>query len=331
MTNSTVGEKIRIMRDEFKMPKSKLAAKSGVSENSIYRWEKGMNIPGKYQLYKIAEVFDVPPNWFLLDVEEPFTPNTSTVGERIMFVRESNKISQSEFANKIGVTKNTVYRWEKGHNPPFESNLKKIAETFGVPIDWFLQDMEIEAFETVTKVEIGCATNDDSILPKKFSVIGERIKLVRECKKMSQLEFADKIGVYKNTIHNWEKGLCTPSKHQLNIISKTFDVPLAWLLLDIEHKQVNLKTSTIDKHPHFETAEEVVELEESSIPESKSKEVIVAKKKEAETSVVTLKKRIDSETKYILDLFTTLSATRQGRLLGYLDALCREEAIRKRD
>lgn len=50
-------------------------------------------------------------------------------------LREERGWTQLELAVKVGVTPSTVWSWEKGRYEPRASQLRAIAETFGVSMD----------------------------------------------------------------------------------------------------------------------------------------------------------------------------------------------------
>jgi transcriptional regulator with XRE-family HTH domain len=59
-------------------------------------------------------------------------------GQRLKFLREEKKITQDELAAKIGVGRPTIAGYEtKGKQPSFEI-LEKLADYFGVSIDYLL-------------------------------------------------------------------------------------------------------------------------------------------------------------------------------------------------
>jgi len=58
--------------------------------------------------------------------------------------------------------------------------------------------------------------------------IGERIKTIRG--KMSQKDFAARIGVGQRSIHDWEAGKASPGARALAAIHKVFNVNVHWLL-----------------------------------------------------------------------------------------------------
>jgi len=50
--------------------------------------------------------------------------------------------TQTEFAEKIGVTQNTVCNWENGKSEPDLSQLRKISELSGIPMDFIFVKRE---------------------------------------------------------------------------------------------------------------------------------------------------------------------------------------------
>lgn len=56
----------------------------------------------------------------------------------ILNVRRDNKLTQEQFAEKIGVTRQAVSRWEMGISVPNINTITLISEKFGVSIDVML-------------------------------------------------------------------------------------------------------------------------------------------------------------------------------------------------
>ena len=57
---------------------------------------------------------------------------------RIKELREDKKISQTTLANSVGTSQRNIGRWENGENEPTYSQLVKIADYFGVTIDYLV-------------------------------------------------------------------------------------------------------------------------------------------------------------------------------------------------
>lgn len=59
--------------------------------------------------------------------------------------------------------------------------------------------------------------------------MNERIKKLRKALDLTQQEFADKIGMKRNTVANYETNRNEPSNSVITLICKTFDVSETWL------------------------------------------------------------------------------------------------------
>ncbi|MBP3232091.1 helix-turn-helix transcriptional regulator [Anaerovibrio sp.] len=59
-------------------------------------------------------------------------------GERLRTLREHQEMSQLEVAKKLDIMQNTYSRYERGIREPDYATLKKIANFFGVSIDYLL-------------------------------------------------------------------------------------------------------------------------------------------------------------------------------------------------
>ena len=55
--------------------------------------------------------------------------------EIIRNLRTEKGLSRKEVAEKVGVTVQTVYRWENGMSFPNDASLKRLSDLFGVSVD----------------------------------------------------------------------------------------------------------------------------------------------------------------------------------------------------
>jgi transcriptional regulator with XRE-family HTH domain len=58
------------------------------------------------------------------------------VNNRIYKIREDQKISQEEFANRLGVTKSAISGYETGRRTPTEQMIKSICREFCIEEKW---------------------------------------------------------------------------------------------------------------------------------------------------------------------------------------------------
>lgn len=57
---------------------------------------------------------------------------------RIKELRKQARLSQQTLADQIGVFRNTISNWETGYSQISLENAKKVAEYFGVTIEYLL-------------------------------------------------------------------------------------------------------------------------------------------------------------------------------------------------
>ena len=69
--------------------------------------------------------------------------NGFDLGKRILDLRTKKEMSQNELAEKTETTRTTVSKWENGSSEPGATQLKKIAEVFGVSIDYLCGNANI--------------------------------------------------------------------------------------------------------------------------------------------------------------------------------------------
>ena len=62
------------------------------------------------------------------------------LNEKIWVCRKQAGLSQEALAEKIGVSRQAISKWETGEAAPEISKLPLLARTFGVTVDWLLDD-----------------------------------------------------------------------------------------------------------------------------------------------------------------------------------------------
>ena len=108
------------------------------------------------------------------------------IGENIATLRKINKLSQEEFAEKIGVTRQSISKWEKGDSVPDLESCVLIAKCFNVSIDDLVNYSEEK--------------NGLPIPPKGKHIfgmvtVGERgqVVLPKKCREIFRIKPGDKI------------------------------------------------------------------------------------------------------------------------------------------
>jgi transcriptional regulator with XRE-family HTH domain len=61
-----------------------------------------------------------------------------SINERITALRKQHKLSQTELAKRIGVSRTIIGNYERGENTPSIDNVIKLAQAFDVSVDFLL-------------------------------------------------------------------------------------------------------------------------------------------------------------------------------------------------
>ncbi len=64
--------------------------------------------------------------------------------EKIYYCRKKSGMSQETLAEKIGVSRQAISKWETGDAVPELSKLKSLCDIFGVTADWMISEDEPE-------------------------------------------------------------------------------------------------------------------------------------------------------------------------------------------
>jgi len=73
------------------------------------------------------------------------------LNEKIVYCRKRAGLSQEALAEKIGVSRQAVSKWETGDAEPEINKLKMLCTAFGVSADWLLSEEEPQAEYTYNK------------------------------------------------------------------------------------------------------------------------------------------------------------------------------------
>lgn len=77
----------------------------------------------------------------------------NSVGKRIETLRKSKKISQEDLAEKVGVSRMTVYKWESGTSVPNYANMQALARALETTVSFFTDETLFEYTEEESKGE----------------------------------------------------------------------------------------------------------------------------------------------------------------------------------
>ena len=65
-----------------------------------------------------------------------------TLGEKLQKLRKARRLTQEELATQIGVSRQSLSKWESDSALPDTANIITLADLFGVSTDYLLREAE---------------------------------------------------------------------------------------------------------------------------------------------------------------------------------------------
>ena len=141
-------EKLKILRKKKGLTQQEVAELLNVERVAYTKWENGKNKPNYEKLSMLACIFDVSLDYLLGDYleiskerylklkKQKEEEKKNLFSGRLKELRLQHGFSQEELAEKIGIKQNSYSDWEHGKSKPNYEKLEKIADFFGVSLDW---------------------------------------------------------------------------------------------------------------------------------------------------------------------------------------------------
>ena len=137
-------EKLKVLRKKQGLTQKSLSNMLNISQSAYANWENGKREPNFEKLSMLACIFDVSIDYLLSENLEISKESYLKLKEekknlfsvRLKELRLQHGFSQEELAEKIGIKRNTYSDWENGKCKPNYEKLEKIADFFGVSLDW---------------------------------------------------------------------------------------------------------------------------------------------------------------------------------------------------
>lgn len=82
-------------------------------------------------------------------------PDFSQTCIRIKFLMELNNMKQIDICRKTGISKNAISNYISGNRIPDTISLYKLAELFGVSMEWLLTGNNLNSGVMINKGKIG--------------------------------------------------------------------------------------------------------------------------------------------------------------------------------
>ena len=136
-----------------------------------------------------------------------------TLAQKLAALRKNAGLNMSELAEKVGVSRSLISKYEKGERMPGREALVLLSEFYGVSIDALLGTGASHSVEF--EVNGG---------------IADRLKELRKKRNVSQVELARAVHVNQSSVSQWETGRTAPGKDCLLLLAEFFHVSVDYLL-----------------------------------------------------------------------------------------------------
>lgn len=91
------------------------------------------------------------------------------IGKKITKLREKKELSQEDFAGELGLSRETISRWENGKALPSSKNLKKVCEVLEIAVEELLNEEQTKDENTKDNNE-NTRNNKDDILSNELKI-----------------------------------------------------------------------------------------------------------------------------------------------------------------
>lgn len=223
-TMFNINIRLKKLRKEFCLTQQEFADRIDISRGNIASYEVGKNAPSNAVISLICREFNVNKNWLQTGNGDMFSVNT-----RLKELRQALNVTQQQFADRLGIKRNTVATYETSKSSPSDAAVVLICREFNVDEHWLrtgVGNMFIES-SSKTKKSITCNHTKTNLLnsPK----LNERLRKLRKFLDMTQQSFGAKINIKGNTIAQWESGRNEPSDSSILLICREYSVNETWL------------------------------------------------------------------------------------------------------
>ncbi|MHB8928441.1 MAG: helix-turn-helix domain-containing protein [Bacillota bacterium] len=130
----SLGDKLRLQREERRLTLNDVALQAGISASYLSDVERGQADPSINTLRNLARVLDLPIPLIL-------NP-TSTLGEKVRLTRETLGLTQKELAERSDISPAMVAQVEAGIVQPSLKTVEKLAKALGVSPCYLVMDRE---------------------------------------------------------------------------------------------------------------------------------------------------------------------------------------------
>jgi transcriptional regulator with XRE-family HTH domain len=142
---SPVAERLCAVIGRLGLTGDELAATAGVDPAQISRWMRGVNVPSKASVRRLAAALGVSPHEILtgrapaeaISQGSDPPPDDSWIRTRLRHCIDASPLRGVEIARAVGVSQPTISRWRTGTSAPSGAHLSRLLEVLKVDPDAF--------------------------------------------------------------------------------------------------------------------------------------------------------------------------------------------------
>ena len=137
-------EKLKVLRKKKGLTQKSLCNMLNISQGTYAMWENGRREPNFEKLSMLSCIFDVSIDFLLSEYLEISKESYLNLKEeknnlfsvRLKELRKEKGYTQEQMANILEIGQSAYAKWENGKCKPNYEKLEKIADFFGVSLDW---------------------------------------------------------------------------------------------------------------------------------------------------------------------------------------------------
>lgn len=185
---------------------------------------------------------------------------------RVKEARKRKGLTQKQLATYLNLSANAICEWEKGRSEPSFDTLKKIADYFGVSVNYLLGFDECNFDKKITSLQENTLN------------ISQVIKTLRTEHKLTQKQLAEKIGSSAKNIWAYENGFSNPPLEACVKLANIFGVSIDYLVGRECNTEIAINN---DKKELLAFYEKLSQSEQKVIKET-VRQIVISKNKKGE-------------------------------------------------
>lgn len=143
--------------------------------------------------------------------------------ERIKRIRQTEGMTQAEFAEKINLSRNYIAMMEIGQREPSDRTIADVCRVFGVDETWLRTGVGEMHVPKSRREELSTIFSD------ALDGVNERFRFIREELGLSQEKFAARANRTRSEIKNIEYGKTSPKPEVIMAVCKAHGIDEVWL------------------------------------------------------------------------------------------------------